>query len=329
MKLSYFCIIIILKTRKGLMLMIPKSLKQPLLPTELIILRSLSKRMNLPTSYKTKINRSLKGYQGEKKFFNLLKKQLPSNATIVNNLRLIHDGNEFQIDSLLISEDCIYLFEIKNYEGDFIVNNDQWFIFKDQNEIRNPLPQIERNEFFFRKFIKQLGYNFPTKSYLIFINNKFTLYNTPLNNSIIYSTQVNRFINSLKANSFKLKNNHQKLLSQLSSRHLTTSNHFQLPKYEFDNLKKGILCSHCHEFLSCFNRYNLKCKKCQNKIKIENAILQSVTEYNHLFPNENITTNTIYKWCNIIKSKKTIRRILSKNFKKVGYGRHAYYIKPD
>ena len=48
-----------------------------------------------------------------------------------------------------------------------------------------------------------------------------------------------------------------------------------------------------------------------------------------LFPERKITTNTVQEWCQVIKSKKTIRRILAKNFKVMFQGKLSYYVPPD
>ncbi|WP_264736692.1 nuclease-related domain-containing protein [Cytobacillus firmus] len=39
---------------------------------------------------------------------------------------LDYSSTLFQIDSLLITVDCIYSFEVKNYEGDFYIEQDRW-----------------------------------------------------------------------------------------------------------------------------------------------------------------------------------------------------------
>lgn len=56
---------------------------------------------------------------------------------IVNDLLLEHQHTMFQIDSLLFSRDLIYLFEVKNYEGNFYIEGDKWHS-NDQEEIKNP-----------------------------------------------------------------------------------------------------------------------------------------------------------------------------------------------
>lgn len=309
--------------------MIPNYLKQPLPPQELIFLKSLQCRMNLPGKYKLKIKQLTKGYEGEKKFFTLLNKQLPPNAIILNNLMLKSNDTTFQIDSLLIYENKVSIFEVKNFKGDFSVSNDRWFKIDRQNEIINPLLQIERSKYLLRKLLLKLGFNHEVRAYLIFINNEFTIYNLPVNKNIILPTQINRFTKYLSSKSYTLIENDQKLIEQLSSRHLNKAPQFKFQNYNFNNLKKGIICTDCYKFLFPLNRAYLFCRTCNKRKAVESAILKSITEFKILFPDKKITTNFIYKWCKIIKSKKTIRRVLAKHFKQVNAGRYTYYIKHE
>ncbi|PWW27956.1 nuclease-like protein [Cytobacillus oceanisediminis] len=112
-----------------------------------------------------------KGFTGEKQF-DMLLQSMPDESIILNDLLLEYSNTIFQIDSLLITGDCIYVFEIKNYEGDFYINHDKWCT-TSKSEIKNPLLQLQRSESLLRRLLLDLGFNAPIKSYLIFINPEF------------------------------------------------------------------------------------------------------------------------------------------------------------
>lgn len=306
--------------------MIPHYLKQPLPPQELTILKFLQCRMNLPRRYKLKITQLTKGYEGESKFFTQLNEHLPPEAIILNNLLLKSNNTTFQIDSLLLFENNAFIFEVKNFKGDFSINNDRWFKIHQQNEIINPLLQIERSKYLLRKLLSQLGYNHTVRAYLIFINDEFTIYNLPINKNIILPTQVNRLTKYLSTKSYTVIKNNQSLVRQLNTKHLNNNPHLNFPHYNFNSLQKGIICTDCYKFLFPFNRAYVTCKNCDRRVTVESAILKNITELKMLFPHKKITTNLVYEWCKIIKSKKTIRRILAKHFKQMNTGRHTHYI---
>jgi Nuclease-related domain len=122
-----------------------KMLFKPLYePVELKLLRFLNSRMNLAAKEKQYFFNLEKGYEGERKLAALLE-HLSIDLIILNDLLLEHNNSIFQIDTLLISQNTIYLFEVKNYEGDFYIDAEIWYK-KSGNEIKNPLLQLKRSE---------------------------------------------------------------------------------------------------------------------------------------------------------------------------------------
>jgi hypothetical protein len=270
-----------------------------------------------------------KGYKGELQFDKWLEPHL-KNKIILHDILLEHNNTIFQIDSLLITSNTIYLFEIKNYEGDFYIEGGRWFSLSN-TEIKDPLLQIRRTESIFRRLLEELTFTFPIETYLIFVNPEFQLYQTPLNLPLVFSTQLHRFSQKLeKYSSSLLTDTHIKLAKQLLSLHLTESPYTRLPHYQFDTLKKGIYCPLCLSFYSSFpNKKTLKCNKCGSSENYHNALLRNIEEFIFLFPKRKVTTNIIHEWCSIIKSKKTIRKILSQNYKQIGHSSSSHYVRYD
>ncbi|WP_369384695.1 nuclease-related domain-containing protein [Halalkalibacter akibai] len=65
-----------------------------------------------------------KGYEGEK-VFDLLVDTLECECLLLHDLLLKLNNTLFQIDTMVILQDAVYLFEIKNYEGDFYYESDR------------------------------------------------------------------------------------------------------------------------------------------------------------------------------------------------------------
>ena len=302
--------------------------KPRLVSEELKILRSLNDRMILSEKEANHLWYLEKGYAGEQ-MFDEWSEKLSNNCLILNDLLLEFSTNTFQIDSLLISEGTIYLFEVKNYEGDYIVEKERWYS-TSNNEIKNPLPQLERSEALLRRYLHGLGYTFTIEPYLIFINPNFTLYQAPFNKSIIFPTQLNSFLTKINAkiSSAKPNGRHAKIAQLLIDAHQTKSRYTHIPDYSYEELKKGITCARCHKFIANFKGKGLFlvciCGSIENT---QSAILRSVAEFNLLFPDRKITTKVIMEWCGIFKCPKTIQKILSKNFKRVDHGKSSYYVK--
>ncbi|WP_312889188.1 nuclease-related domain-containing protein [Desertibacillus haloalkaliphilus] len=81
-----------------------------------------------------------KGYEGEI-IFDSLTEKIQSECFILNDLLLKQNNTMFQIDSLLIFQESIYIFEVKNFEGDYYYESERLYKTPD-SEITNPLNQL-------------------------------------------------------------------------------------------------------------------------------------------------------------------------------------------
>lgn len=305
---------------------IMKDVQQKLvMPKDLQKRRILFARMNLSTQEKQQYIRLLKGHEGEKQFYQLIKNNHTTNSIFLHDLLLQSNNSLFQIDHILIHAQTIFSFEVKNYEGEFIIENGNWYVKSTKQEIRNPLNQLNKSDYLLRQLVKNLGYNLPVKSYLVFINRDFTLYQLPPNLPILLRSQLNRFIQFLNKSHVPLKQEHHQLAQDLKKVQITDSSFEKLPDYDFKQLRKGITCPECYMFLSRERQSFLLCDNCGYTETLEKGILRNVFEFHLLFPQEKITTNVIYEWCGIFKSLLTIRKVLSRHFTFIENGPHSYY----
>lgn len=305
---------------------IMKDVQQKLvIPKDLQKRRILFARMNLSTQEKQQYIRLLKGHEGEKQFYQLIKNNHTTNSIFLHDLLLQSNNSLFQIDHILIHAQTIFSFEVKNYEGEFIIENGNWYVKSTKQEIRNPLNQLNKSDYLLRQLVINLGYNLPVKSYLVFINRDFTLYQLPPNLPILLRSQLNRFIQFLNKSHVPLKQEHHQLAQDLKKVQITDSSFENLPDYDFKQLRKGITCPECYMFLSRERQSFLLCDNCGYTETLEKGILRNVFEFHLLFPQEKITTNVIYEWCHIFRSPRTIRKVLSKHFIFIQNGPYSYY----
>lgn len=265
-----------------------------------------------------------KGFEGELLFDEWLG-NLDDEFLIMNDLLLECNNNLFQLDSVLIAKDRVYIFEVKNYEGDYYIDEERWYSISG-TEITDPLLQLKRSETLFRRLLQNAGFNFSIESYIVFVNPEFYLYQAPLKKPFIFQSQINKFMSQLNKTSTNLAEKHKKLTDHLLSIHQSDSPYKRLPYYNFEKLKKGIICNRCNNIMTDLTIKKVICKECGCEENITSAVLRSVEEFRLLFPDKKITTTSIIEWCKIIKSRKTMWKILSLNFKKVGCSSSAYYI---
>lgn len=292
--------------------------------SELITLELVNNRKNVASKDKQHYFNLKKGYEGEM-LFDTLTEELQCEYLVINDLLLEVNNTTFQIDSLIIAQNKIYLYEVKNYEGDYYYESDKLFKMKTKIEVINPLYQLGRSESLLRQLLLSLGFNPQIDASIVFINPKFTLYQAPLDKPIIFPTQVHQYMKNFNAIPSKLTEKHKKVADQLLLLNNTDSPYKRIPSYEYDQLRKGITCSKCHSFALSVEKKQCICQKCGYEEPVTNAVIRIAKEFKILFPNEKITTNIIHDWCQVVQSKKTIRRILATNFNKIGVHQWTYY----
>lgn len=297
--------------------------KRRVKPDELIVLDQLKKRMKLSNSEEQHYFSLKKGYEGEV-IFDSYTEKLQCECLILNDLLFEVNRTTFQIDSLILTQEKIYYYEVKNFEGDYFYEGNTLFQ-KPKVERLNPLHQLERGNALFHQLLRDLGFNPPINPSVVFINPGFTLYQAPLNQPIIFPTQVKRHLSNINGLPSKISERHRQLADRLVSLHIKDSHYKRIPTYKYQQLQKGITCLKCASFHMMIEKYSCICRRCKNTETVSEAILRSVKEFKILFPDEKITTNTIYDWCNEMVSKRRISRVLSIHFKIVGVRQWAYY----
>ncbi|MDR7239081.1 nuclease-related domain-containing protein [Neobacillus drentensis] len=292
---------------------------------ELLKLRSLNTLMGLTQEERFHYFNLEKGYEGEVKFDRMAEKLQEERYTI-NDLLLKVNNSYFQIDTTLVSQEVIRLLDVKNFEGDFCLEKDRFFLVKTGREYKNPIGQLNKCASQFRQLLQDLKLNYLVEATIIFINPEFTLYNAQVDHPIILPNQVSRFLKSINDTSSKLNDGHKKLAQQLISLHQTKNPFTQVPTYQYEQIKKDIYCKFCSSFLVSLQNHLFVCGKCGGHETVEDAILRKVKEFQLLFPERKITTTTIYEWCNVDLTKRTFCRVLKKNFTSFGKTSDSYYI---
>src|SRR4051812_33780847 len=108
---------------------------------ELKILRSLNARMDLTEKDKKHYYKLKKGYEGEV-MFDLLTEKLPEERLILNDLLLETNNTKFQIDTAMIVQEKIHLFEVKNFEADYEYDSGKFQTISGK-EYSNPFDQLK------------------------------------------------------------------------------------------------------------------------------------------------------------------------------------------
>ncbi|QQK80576.1 NERD domain-containing protein [Salicibibacter cibi] len=162
-------------------------------PGELKVLRMLRARMTLPDDQHY-LNLE-QGYAGEQIMDGWLE-GLSNDCLLIDDLLLEQNRRIFQIDSLLVFQEKIYMLDAKHSAGDFYIDGDKWKAISG-TEIQDPLLQMKRSITLLRKLLQQLRINLPIGYFLVFTHPEFYLYNAPPDLPAVFRPQVPRFLKKL------------------------------------------------------------------------------------------------------------------------------------
>lgn len=288
-------------------------------------LLALEKRMVLQDTDRNYLLNLEKGFEGEELFDMYVKKYLTKEVIVLNDLLLTSRGNSFQVDSILITTDTLYLYEIKNYKGNYQVNAGQLMTLKGQ-EINSPLNQVKRSNTLMKQLIKDLGYGMSVDSFVIFVHPTFLLYQSDPSDSFVFPNQIEEHFRKMNQKLTALSKEQQYLAQKLVKENKETVPYQkQLPDFEYKKLKKNIYCGTCGENAVTVTRKRSYCDKCKNHQGLDKTILEQIEEYKLLFPNEKMTVQRLHDWCGYKISPRRLRRVCSNYYQKVGTTSNSYY----
>lgn len=294
-------------------------------PKSLLIYKALLPRKIFSPQDKQRYDQLYKGFIGEKRFEMFFQEGNYPNILPLFGCLFEVGGREFQVDCILLTSDTIFLLEVKNYIGDYYIENGNVFHLQTDNEIFNPIDQLKRTEFSFQKMLDDLKINYNVRSYVLFVNDNFMLYGANVQSPIIFPSQINRFLQKTNANVNPITERTERIARILINKRKGKSTYERLPDYDYMQLNQGVFCHHCFTELKRETKFKIICVNCNNIYQSDEIILFAAAQFHLLFPNKNITTKSMVEWCGGLFSINSIRDVLAKNLHVNLNGRHTHY----
>ncbi len=266
------------------------------------------------------------GYIGEKEFSEILNEQ--KSETWLHDLQF-KNYNQVQLDFIVVTDEAIIQFEIKNYTGDYYYENGK--LFRSTGYVAKDLiHQFEVSDETLKRIVKKYKIDRKVISYIVFINPTFTLYGDLRSriNILLYS-ELHKLKDMFGAN-FKYDENVWicKKLKSLHQPFITSYLYFE--KVEFSKVIGGLKCISCNKIIEPSEIFNVrkyvKCKKCGTISSRYAIVLQSLKEL-YLLKGEPFSINEAEKWTGVSNS--AIKRILYKKFKRIGNYKNSKYVDED
>ncbi|SFC09605.1 Nuclease-related domain-containing protein [Alkalibacterium subtropicum] len=288
-----------------------------------LIYESLNSRMTLSSYEKVQYDNQVKGFLGEQVFDDCMKTCQPD-GLIIQDLLLSTRDTFYQIDSLLITPNHIYLYEVKNYSGSYhykdgMIQSEAGYALQD------PVAQADRKRAYLYNLLLNHGMQTEVSSHVVFINPDFYIYAFPEQKAVLFSGQLSAHFKNLYQDITAPGHLSTSIADKLIRMHITHYRPTNLPDYSFDQLKKGIVCPNCFSFRHTHSRQTRTCLNCGAQEKISEAIHRSIEEYRLLFPDTPVKKADIYEWCGHDLSKSRIQTVLKTHYCRKQSGLGSYY----
>lgn len=206
----------------------------------------------------------IKGWFGEKKISNRLKKLESDKYIVLNDLLLkTEDGNTSQIDHLVISAYGIFVIETKNYKGWIFGNekSDNWTqaIYSKKNYFRNPVKQNWSHIYALKSILK--CYNNVRYIPVVVFTGSAVLKNIVSNAPVIYGCEVRKWITEYPVENCVTLEEMKKIASVLQNENMKGK---EIRKEHVRNIHKTVFEKQC-------KMEKLICPRCNGELKVRNG----------------------------------------------------------
>lgn len=299
------------------------------LPTELDFQRiTVQREITTSKDVLDTLRRLESGTSGEDLFVQKLEEFGKPDWTIIRNLRL-KDYSTFEVDVVLITRNCVYIFEVKNYTGHFEFNQgDSYF---NGMELNSNIVQQTRNALVnMRNICGKFFREITVQGALVFIgeNNQVSIQSDTGDVQILKLTDLYAFIKNIIAeeHSFTFPQFHsEKLIAHLETFE-TENNYLPVPltDEEVARARSGIYCARCLSYAVEITKNYVICS-CGLHEPREEAMIRTICEYGVLTHNRDFSTGKILKLIGNGTSEIFTRNILNKYFPRKLNGRYTNY----
>lgn len=160
------------------------------------------------------------GKEGELQAKKILNHYLNENDLLLNNVNISIHGRNTELDYVVINNNGIFIFEVKNFSGKLVGNEDDqyWNKYKISRgnkeyikEIRNPIKQLKREIYLLKEYLKYYGVDLWIEGYVLFVN-----MNSPIESEYTVNdkSEIDDILH-LRRNQVLTKNQIEKIISIL------------------------------------------------------------------------------------------------------------------
>lgn len=219
-----------------------------------VLLRRLPKTHKSYLLAKNELWNAESGISGERRFDDYFAMREPDFPYIMLNDISLKTALAFQLDAVMVTPWCLYVFEVKNMSGRLAFKDAplQLIQTKEDGSIigrKSPIEQMKQNEWLLDEWLLSRNYHLPIRSVLVFSYTKQMPENLPKSQLAIFSHQLPFFIKDIYVEKALLSSTE---METLASGLLASHSPFQHdpicrnPAYPILNMLKGVWCEACN-----------------------------------------------------------------------------------
>lgn len=238
----------------------------------------------------------------------------------------IDAGGSTQVDTMVVTASAVFIFDVKNYSGDYAYINGRWTV-NGRPIIKDVLLQLKRSMEKVHLMLRQIDPMIEAEGLIVFINEHFSFRTEgEQGGKIVMRHGLRKHLQTMNAGGGAIRMPIDMLCERIESFFIDNP---YLPPACDDNayfsLKKGVCCCSCGAFRHAVLRYHMKCLGCGNKETKERAVLRSICEYGVLRNDRNLRVKEVFYFLDELVSERYIRFVLTKHFEAIARGRYAAY----
>lgn len=243
----------------------------------------------------------------------------------------LHSFRIFQLDSVMITPWCVYIFEIKNMNGrmEFRDGPVQMLQTRDDGTVigrKSPIEQIAENEWLLGEWLGMRQISLPVRSVLVLSYTKQIAENVPASQPVIFSHQLPRFLNQLSVEPAIFSMVEMKSLAQALVKGLVIFQPRPIcsnPRYPIDVMLRGVWCAGCNR-LGMERRYgSWVCPGCG--VSSKDAHLRTIRDW-LLLTGEPITNKKCREVLGVDDRRLVTRLLSDADLKRTGTHKGAKYL---
>ncbi|HLQ41202.1 MAG TPA: nuclease-related domain-containing protein [Tetragenococcus sp.] len=273
------------------------------------LLQTIQSRCELAQIERQELDRLEKGFQGELRMDQMVNEFLTGEIVVIDDLTLKYKGSLVQIDKIIIAGNTLYLIDMKNYRGNYILQNNNWYC-GDKLLTANILEQLRRAVRLLIQLLQENQLYLKVVGVLAFVGLDGTVVvKDSVSEIILQYGDISRWLYRLNQEQTYLKYPNCEMIIR----------NYQVDPYsceyrvEMADLTKGICCPKCHEIGMKEHWYKLSCSCGYTQAKLV-GYLRTISEYGVIFADKDLSRKDLRLFFGEGVNDDYLRRVLIKYF---------------